>query len=143
MTLSDHQLAQISHSLTEQLNTAIEDIIGSALETFLDVSDYDMQSDISYEAISGQQGDIEELAELLTGRIDESFTNEVARKSAELLEQYAECVLPFIKESFEQDGQVDGPARRESWCNFIDAENRDGNIGDQVAALVDADVEAL
>lgn len=142
MTLSDFQLANISNSIVDALQAAIDEIVQTELD-HIGIDDADTQFNVMYDVNSSHSGDIEELAELVTNCIGEAFTKEVEEKSAQLLEQYAECVLPIIKNVHEQDGQIDGPARRESWCNFVDAQAKDGFIGSEVARLVDADVEAL
>ena len=60
-----------------------------------------------------------------------------------LAEEWETYCLPIIKEEYEQDGFVDGPARREDWCNFVDAKCRNGEISQWIADNVDADVEGL
>jgi len=58
----------------------------------------------------------------------------------EVLEQWIEYCLPVIKEQHEQDGIVDRPARRESWCNFIDHLEKNGHITEDLAFNIDANV---
>ena len=58
-------------------------------------------------------------------------------------EEFGRKVLPYIKDAHEQDGEVDIPARREGWSNFIDSLNKNGEISDYEAANIDADVESL
>lgn len=58
----------------------------------------------------------------------------------EVLEQWIEYCLPGIRRTYEQGGNVDRPARRESWSNFIDYLNRDGQISDDMAYNIDANV---
>ena len=41
--------------------------------------------------------------------------------------------LPFIVLRYETDGIIDGPARRESWNDWVDAMNKDGQISDDDA----------
>ncbi len=43
-------------------------------------------------------------------------------------EHWKELHLPWIKETYEQDGVPDRPARRESWNNMIDGLIRDGDV---------------
>ena len=62
---------------------------------------------------------------------------------SQVLEQWIEYCLPTIKEQYEQDGIVDKPARRESWANFIDYLERDGQITEELAFNIDANVEDL
>lgn len=37
-------------------------------------------------------------------------------------------ILPYIRAMYETDGRVDGPARREEWCNYTDRLREDGRI---------------
>ena len=39
----------------------------------------------------------------------------------EAIQQFEETELPACIDSFEQDGELDGPARREAWNNFTDS----------------------
>lgn len=39
----------------------------------------------------------------------------------QVLRDFRENVLPSIRATYEQDGRVDGPARREAWNNYTDA----------------------
>ena len=74
----------------------------------------------------------------------QSVLDSEVEKAQELLEEeWAYLHLPIVKEEYEQDGVVDGPARREDWCNFIDAKCRNGDITEVIAGLVNADVESL
>ena len=68
---------------------------------------------------------------------------ELVDSTESLAEEWETYCLPIIKEEYEQDGFVDGPARREDWCNFVDAKCRNGEISQWIADNVDADVEGL
>ena len=39
-------------------------------------------------------------------------------------------ILPMVKETYEQDGQPDWPARSEAWNNWTDSLCKDGQISD-------------
>ena len=39
-------------------------------------------------------------------------------------------ILPMVKETYEQDGQPDWPARSETWNNWTDSLCKDGQISD-------------
>ena len=56
---------------------------------------------------------------------------------------FTECVLPYVREQYESDGEKDYPARREAWCNFIDSQNKDGVITDYEAHNMTANVDTL
>lgn len=52
---------------------------------------------------------------------------------AEALAEFREFVLPYVRETYEQDGRVDVIARREAWINYVDALYKDGRITDKQA----------
>jgi len=56
-------ISRIEHALTEQLNSAIEDIVMSVMETQLECHDFDTQYDAAHDAIGNFEADISELAE--------------------------------------------------------------------------------
>jgi len=58
-------------------------------------------------------------------------------------ERYENDVLPYVREQYESDGMKDYPARRESFCNFVDMLNKDGVITDFEASNIDIDVDRL
>ena len=49
---------------------------------------------------------------------------------ADACDQFEAEILPFIQEEYEQDGEPDWPARRESWNNWTDSLCKDGQISD-------------
>ena len=48
----------------------------------------------------------------------------------EAIQQFEETELPACIDSFEQDGELDGPARREAWNNFTDYLCKSNQISD-------------
>ena len=136
-------LSKIEHHVTEQLKSAVEDIIASVFEDVLEVSDYDTHYDVAYDALDTYGGDVEQLAENVAHEVLEGFANHLHQVQTVVFNRYAEEVLPHIQDAHEADGVVDGPARRESWCNFIDSLNKNGEISGYEAANIDADVESL
>ena len=48
----------------------------------------------------------------------------------EAIQQFEDFVLPYVIETFEQDGQPDKPARREEWNNWTDGLCKEGIISD-------------
>ena len=136
-------LSKIEHHITEQLRTAVEDIIASVMEDVLEISDYDTHYDVAYDALDTYGGDVEELAENIAHNVLEGFANHLNDVQTHVFNRYAEEVLPYVKDAYEQDGIVDKPARRESWSNFIDSLNKNGEISDYEAHRIDGDVESL
>tara|TARA_R100000664_G_C2658948_1_gene76050 strand:- start:68 stop:493 length:426 start_codon:yes stop_codon:yes gene_type:complete len=136
-------LSKIEHHITEQLRTAVEDIIASVMEDVLEISDYDTHYDVAYDALDTHGGDVEELAENVAHNVMEGFADHLQQVQTVVFNRYAEEVLPYVKDAHEQDGIIDIPARRESWCNFVDYLNKNGEISAYEAHRIDGDVESL
>ncbi len=136
-------LSKIEHHVTEQLKTAVEDIIASVMEDVLDVADYDMHYDVAYDTLDTYGGDVESLSENAAHMVMEAFQKHLDNVRDIALETFPHTKLPGVKAQHEQDGIIDRPARREAWCNWIDYLNKEGRISDYEAANIDADVESL
>jgi len=134
---------RIEHSLTEQLNAAIEDIVMSVMETQLECHDFDTQYDAAHDAINNFEADISELAENIGESIRAQMVQRLEDVTTMCLETFTHTELPAVKAAYEQDGQLDKPARREAWCNLVDSLNKEGRISDYEAANIDADVDSL
>ena len=136
-------LSKIEHHINEQLRTAVEDIIASVMEDVLEVSDYDTHYDVAYNALDTYGGDLEELAENVAQNVLEGFADHLHQVQCVVFNRFAEEALPAIKAAHEDDGEVDIPARREGWSNFIDYLNKNGEISNYEAHYIDADVDSL
>jgi hypothetical protein len=136
-------LSKIEHHVTEQLKIAVEDIIASVMEDVLEVSDYDTHYDVAYDALETYGGDVDELAENVAHSVLEGFAEHLQQVQTIVAERFENEVLPSVQAAYEQDGEVDGPARRESWCNFVDSLNKNSEISDYEAGNIDFDVESL
>ena len=136
-------IARIEHALHEQLKAAIDDIITCVMEDQLECYDFDTQYDAAQEALSNFEDDIGELAENITESIRFAMTERCETLEIEMGDRFEIEVLPHVKAAHEQDGVVDGPARRESWCNFIDSLNKSGELTEYEADNIDFDVESL
>ncbi len=138
---------RIEHSLTQQLNTAIEDIVMSVMETHLECHDFDTQYDAAHDAIGNFEADISELAENMTefisAQMEQRQQQRLEEVTAMALETFTHTALPAVKAHHEEDGEVDIPARREAWSNFIDSLNKNGEISDYEAHRIDGDVDSL
>ena len=140
MPLSTNQISQIHSALL----TAIKAVIEETLENELYNLDKDIDAwHVADEAKSSFQADIEELADNVLDTVTDCCNTVLARKTRLALEEFKTSVLPNIKYAYEQDGIVDGPARREAWCNLIDSMNKSGDISSFIADNIDADVEGL
>ena len=140
MTLSTDQISNIHSALLSAIHAAIEETLENELYTLDKTIE---PSDVSYDALSAFQGDIEELADNVLETVTDAFDDELAKKTQLAIREFEEVALPHIKAQYEQDGIVDGPARREAWCNWIDSMNKNGVLSDVMAANIDADVEGL
>jgi len=134
---------RIEHSLTQQLNTAIEDIVMSVMETQLECHDFDTQYDAAHDALNNFEADISELAENIGESIRAQMVQRLEDVAAMALETFTHTELPAVKAAHEEDGEVDIPARREAWCNWVDYLNKEGRISDYEAHNIDADVDSL
>ena len=140
MTLSTDQISNIHAALLSAIHAAIEETLENELYTL----DKNIEPiDVSYDALSAFEGDIEELADNVLETVTDAFGDVLAKKTQLALDEYKVSVLPSIKARYEQDGIVDGPARREAWCNLIDSMNKSGVLSDVIAENIDADVEGL
>jgi hypothetical protein len=135
--------SRIEHALTEQLNSAIEDIVMSVMETHLECHDFDTQYDAAHDAIGNFEADISELAENIGESIRAQMEYRIEDVAAMALETFTHTALPAVKAYHEEDGKVDIPARREAWCNWVDYLNKEGRISDYEAHNIDADVDSL
>ena len=136
-------LSKIEHALHEQLKAALDDIITCVMEDQLECYDFDTQYDVYTDVQSDYAADIGELAENVAHNVMKGFADHLQQVQTVVFNRYAEEVLPYVKDAHEQDGVVDIPARRQSWCNFIDSLNKNGEISEYEAANIDADVESL
>ena len=136
-------ISRIEHALTERLYSAIEDIVMSVMETHLECHDFDTQYDTYNEVICDYSADISELAENIADSICTRMASRLEDVAAMAVETFTHTALPAVKANYEQDGEVDGAARREEWCNHVDYLNKSGRITEYEAANIDFDVESL
>lgn len=136
-------IARIEHAISEQLKTALDDIITGVMEDQLECFEFDTQYEANEDVLANFEADIDQLAENATESIRVAITQRVETLETEMGERFEAEVLASLKAIHEQDGEVDGPARREEWCNFIDSLNKSGELSDYEAANIDFDVESL
>jgi hypothetical protein len=115
----------------------------SVMETQLECHDFDTQYDAAHDALNNFEADISELAENITESIRAQMAQRLEEVTAMALETFTHTALPAVKAHHEEDGEVDIPARREAWCNWVDYLNKEGRISDYEAANIDADVDSL
>ena len=136
-------IARIEHAISEQLKTALDDIITGVMEDQLECFDFDTQYDANEDVLANFEADIDQLAENATESIRAAMTQRVETLETEMGERFESEVLPHVKAAHEDDGVIDRPARREAWCNFIDSLNKSGELSEYEAHYIDFDVESL
>lgn len=124
----------IAEKMDDLLDAVLSDVAYD-----LDVDDADLDYDVMQEV----SDEWDTMVDKITEAVENHVQAVVEVKSEQLLEEWKVWCLPIIKEECEQDGVMDRPARREDWCNFVDAKQKNGEISEFVAELVDADVEAV
>ena len=50
----------------------------------------------------------------------------------QVIQYFEDFILPQVKETYEQDGITDGPARREAFNNYTDMLCKDGDITEEL-----------
>jgi len=53
-------------------------------------------------------------------------------EESSVVKYFENNVLPFVKETYEQDGIIDGPARREEFNNMTDWMCKEGIISEEM-----------
>ncbi len=101
--------------------------------------DYDVRQDLDANCQDKWGAMVDDITESVENHIQERAEVE----SNNMLEEWKTWCLPIIKEECEQDGIVDGPARREDWCNFLDAKSKNGELSQFIVDIIDADVESV
>ena len=124
--------------IAEKMDDMLDELL-SDLAYDLDLDDADLDYDVKQD-VSDEWGT---MVDKITEAVENHVQAVVEVKTEQLLEEWKGWSLPIIKKECEQDGVMDGPARREDWCNFVDAKQKNGEISDFVAELVDADVESV
>jgi hypothetical protein len=128
----------IPNHLKEEINTEIsefiEDIISLAADT-LDVDELDLSTHINEISFHDR------LKRTIHSILDNALEDLIDDKSESLAAEWENNHLPVLQHQMEQDGQVDGPARREDWANFIDMKSKNEELGEFLAFHCDWDVE--
>jgi hypothetical protein len=136
-------ITRIEHAIAEQLKTALDDIITGVMEDQLECYDFETQYNANEDALANFEADIDQLAANCTESVRAAMVERIEALEVEMGERYEDEVLPAVKATHELDGVIDRPARRESWCNFIDDLNKSGELTEYEASRIDFDVESL
>ncbi len=128
--------AEIKHATDEAMSVLTEELADQ-----LGIDEIDLEWEVQNSSIIEEI--LIDLREQVGRKALELRDRELVDSTESLAEEWETYCLPIIKEEYEQDGFVDGPARREDWCNFVDAKCRNGEISQWIADNVDVDVEEL
>lgn len=140
MSLTNEQIIHIQNALKTAINAAIEETIEHELyELNSNLDSWDIADDVK----TNFEADINALCDNAGSTIIEACGTELAKATSRAVAEYEDFVLPSIQARYERDGIVDGPARREAWCNLIDSLNKNGVFNDTIADQIDFDVESL
>jgi hypothetical protein len=127
---------QFKATLLTAIANAIEDVIEDEISSIDDSIEL-------HDLIDWQANCLEDSAVYITSLASDLLADHLEKQTEIVLETFAQTELPAIQDAYEQDGIVDGPARREGWSNYLDYLNRNGRLSDYAVANIDADVEAL
>ncbi len=128
--------AEIKHATDEAMS-----VLTKELADQLGIDEVDLEWEVQNSSIIEEI--LIDLREQVGRKAQELRDKELVDSTESLAEEWETYCLPIIKEEYEQDGFVDGPARREDWCNFVDAKCRNGEISQWIADNVGVDVEEL
>jgi hypothetical protein len=128
--------AEIKHATDAAISVLTEELADQ-----LGIDEVDLEWEVENSSLIEEI--LIDLREQVGRKAQELRDKELVDSTESLAEEWETYCLPIIKEEYEQDGFVDGPARREDWCNFVDAKCRNGEISQWIADNVDADVEGL
>ena len=128
--------AEIKHATDEAMSVLTEELADQ-----LGIDEADLEWEVQNSSLIEEI--LIDLREQVGRKAQELRDRELVDSTESLAEEWETYCLPIIKEEYEQDGFVDGPARREDWCNFVDAKCRNGEISQWIADNVDTDVEGL
>ena len=128
--------AEIKHATDEAMSVLTEELADQ-----LGIDEVDLEWEVQNSSIIEEI--LIDLREQVGRKALELRDKEFVDATESLAEEWETYCLPIIKEEYEQDGFVDGPARREDWCNFVDVKCRNGEISQWIADNVDVDVEGL
>ena len=129
-------LTKMIPELEDRIGDFIDDLV-SGLTSETELDEWDLRDQLNENHLSSA------ILNAFSPMLRVAIEDVIEEKSEELAREWEDYYLPSIKEQMEQDGEVDEPARRESWANFIDMKERDGNLSQFLAFHCDWDIEDL
>ena len=122
--------------LENRIGDFIDDLV-SGLTSEADLDEWDFRDHLNENALA------DTILAAFSPAFQAALEDLIQEKSDQLAAEWEANHLSVIKEEIELDGQVDEPARREDWANFIDMKEKNGDISEFIAFHCDFDVEEL
>ena len=129
-------LTKMIPELEDRIGDFIDDLV-SGLTSETELDEWDLRDQLNENHLSSA------ILNAFSPMLRVAIEDVIEEKSEELAREWEDYYLPSIKEQREQDGHIDEPARRESWANFIDMKERDGDLSQFLAFHCDWDIENL
>ena len=109
--------------LEDRIGDFIDDLV-SGLTSETDLDEWDLRDQLNENHLSTA------ILNAFTPMLTVAIEDVIEEKSEELAREWEDYYLPSLRAEQEADGQVDCSARRESWANFIDMKERDGDLSE-------------
>ena len=129
-------LTKMIPELEDRIGDFIDDLV-SGLTSETELDDWDFRDQLNENHLSTA------ILNAFTPMFRVALEDVIEEKSEELAREWEEYYLPSLRAEAEADGEVDEAARRESWANFIDMKEKDGDISEFLAFHCDWDIENL
>ena len=129
-------LTKMIPELEDRIGDFIDDLI-SGLTSETELDEWDLRDHLNENHLSTA------ILNAFTPMFRVAIEDLIEEKSEELAREWEDYYLPSLRAEMEADGKVDEPARRESWANFIDMKERDGDLSEFLAFHCDWDIENL
>jgi len=122
--------------LENRIGDFIDDLV-SGLTLEADLDEWEFRDHLNENALA------DTILKAFSPALQTALLDLIEEKSNRLAAEWEANHLSVIKDEIEIDGQVDEPARREDWANFIDMKEKNGDISEFLAFHCDFDVEEL
>ena len=129
-------LTKMIPELEDRIGDFIDDLV-SGLTSETELDDWDFRDQLNENHLSTA------ILNAFSPMFKVALEDVIEEKSEELAREWEEYYLPSLRAEMEADGEVDESARRESWANFIDMKEKDGDISEFLAFHCDWDIENL
>ena len=138
----DNNMKDIRLMIAEKMEDMLDELLVDVADE-LGLDEVDLDWDVRQALGANCQDKWGTMADNIAEATENHVQERAEAESNRMLEEWKTWCLPIIKEECEQDGHIDGPARREDWCNFLDAKSKNGELSQFLVDIIDADVEAV